>query len=66
MLGIIRDLANNHRTMIIVSHEMRFVREAATRVIFMDEGKIIEEGTPEEIFEYPKHPRTIKFLNMFE
>ena len=66
VLGIIRDLANNHRTMIIVSHEMRFVREAATRVIFMDEGKIVEEGTPEEIFDHPKHPRTIKFLNMFE
>ena len=66
VLGIIKNLANNHRTMIIVSHEMRFVREAATRVIFMDEGKIIEEGTPEEIFDHPKHPRTIKFLNMFE
>ena len=65
VLSVIRELALNHRTMLIVTHEMRFAREAANRIIFMDGGKIVEQGTPEEIFEHPQNPRTIKFLSKF-
>lgn len=65
VLSVIRELALNHRTMLIVTHETRFAREAANRIIFMDGGKIIEQGTPEEIFEHPQNPRTIKFLSKF-
>ena len=50
------------RTMIIVTHEMRFAQEVADRVLFMDEGIIIEEGTPQEVFNHPKNERTKKFL----
>ena len=49
--------------MIVVTHEMGFAREVANRVIFMDNGVILEEGTPEEIFSHPKHERTKAFLN---
>ena len=49
--------------MAVVTHEMAFAREVATRVIFMDAGKIIEEGTPEEIFEHPKNQRLKDFLS---
>lgn len=63
VLDVIKNLAKNHTTMIIVTHEMRFAREAADRVIFMDDGKIVEEGTPNEIFDNPKNPRTIQFLS---
>lgn len=63
VLDVIKDLAKNHTTMIIVTHEMGFAKEAADRVIFMDDGKIIEEGTPKEIFDSPKNPRTIQFLS---
>ena len=49
--------------MVVVTHEMGFAREVADRVIFMDEGVIVEEGTPEEIFGNPKEERTISFLN---
>ncbi|SHK10783.1 amino acid ABC transporter ATP-binding protein, PAAT family [Hathewaya proteolytica DSM 3090] len=63
VLEVIRDLAEHHRTMMIVTHEMKFAREAADRVVFMDGGVIVEQGTPEEIFDHPKNPRTIKFLN---
>jgi len=49
-------------TSVIVTHVMGFAREVATRVIFMDEGKILEEGTPQEIFENPQHPRLQEFL----
>ena len=48
--------------MVIVTHEMGFAKEVATRVLFMDEGKIAEEGTPTDIFDNPKNPRTIQFL----
>ena len=48
--------------MVIVTHEMGFAREVATRVLFMSDGVIAEEGTPEEIFDNPKNPRTIQFL----
>lgn len=64
VLDVIKDLAKNHTTMIIVTHEMGFAKEAADRVIFMDDGKIIEEGTPKEIFDSPKNPRTIQFLSI--
>jgi len=50
-------------TMVVVTHEMGFAREVADRVMFMDEGVIMEEGYPQEIFSNPKHPRTIDFLN---
>lgn len=63
ILDIIRKLAKEHnRTMIIVTHEMRFASEVADRVVFMDDGKIVEEGTPKEIFTNPKNPRTKQFL----
>lgn len=63
ILDIIRKLAKEHnRTMIIVTHEMRFASEVADRVVFMDEGKIIEEGTPKELFSNPANPRTKQFL----
>lgn len=63
ILDIIRKLAKEHnRTMIIVTHEMRFALEVADRVVFMDEGKIIEEGTPKELFSNPANPRTKQFL----
>lgn len=60
---ILRNLANEHRrTMIIVTHEIKFAREIADRIIFMDEGRIVEEGTPEELFLNPKNERTRRFL----
>jgi polar amino acid transport system ATP-binding protein len=63
VLELIRQVAEEGMTMVIVTHEMGFAREVATRVLFMDEGKILEEGTPEEIFTNPKHPRTREFLS---
>ncbi len=62
VLETIQKLANEGNTMIIVSHEMNFVRKVATKVIFMEKGKIIESGTAEEIFSYPKNERTRQFL----
>ena len=56
-------LAEDGMTMVIVTHEMGFAREVADRVIFMDDGYIVEEGTPEDIFKHPKEKRTIDFLN---
>ena len=50
-------------TMVVVTHEMAFAKEVADRIIFMDEGEILEEGTPQELFDAPKHPRLQKFLN---
>ena len=58
-----KDLANEGMTMVVVTHEMGFAREVADRVIFMDEGVVLEEGTPEEIFDNPKMPRTKEFLS---
>ncbi|KDR96293.1 amino acid ABC transporter ATP-binding protein, PAAT family [Peptoclostridium litorale DSM 5388] len=63
VLDVIKELAKKHMTMIIVTHEMGFAREAADRVIFMDGGYIVEQGRPEEIFEKPKNERTAKFLS---
>ena len=63
VLNVIRTLADGGMTMLVVTHEMGFAREVADRVVFMDGGVIVEEGTPEEIFGQPKNERTIAFLN---
>lgn len=63
VLNVMKQLANNGMTMIIVTHEMGFAREVASRVVFMDDGYIVEEGTPEEVLLHPNNPRTIDFLN---
>lgn len=63
VLGVMKDLAKEGMTMVVVTHEMGFAKEVADRVIFMDGGKIIEEGTPEEFFTAPKEQRTKEFLN---
>lgn len=62
VLSVMREVAKSRMTMVVVTHEMDFAREAATRVIYMDDGQIIEEGTPEQIFTKPQHPRTNEFL----
>ena len=67
ILDILKNLANEHkRTMIIVTHEMSFAKEIADRIIFMDDGRIIEEGTPEKIFSNPQNERTKRFLERFQ
>lgn len=63
VLGVMQDLAKSGMTMAIVTHEMGFAREVADRVIFMDGGVIVEEGTPEEVFEHTKEDRTKDFLS---
>jgi len=63
VLEVMKKLANDGMTMMVVTHEMGFAREVADRVIYMDEGKIIEQGTPEEIFNNPKNDRTKEFLS---
>ena len=62
ILKVIKDLAAEKMTMVIVTHEMSFAREAADRIIFMDNGVIEEEGTPEEVFDHPKSERTREFI----
>ena len=62
VLDLIKELANEGMTMVIVTHEMGFAKEVATRVLFMADGVIAEQGTPSEIFDNPKNPRTIQFL----
>lgn len=63
VLGVMKDLADDGMTMAVVTHEMGFAREVATRVLFMDEGRIMEQGTPEQIFGDPQNPRTKEFLS---
>ena len=63
VLELIKQLADEGMTMVIVTHEMGFAREVASRVLFMDGGKIVEQGTPEEVFDHPKHPRLQDFLS---
>lgn len=63
VLSVMKELARQGMTMVCVTHEMGFAREVADRVLFIDEGIILEEGTPDEVFGSPKHPRTIDFLN---
>lgn len=62
VLSLIRELAERGMTIIIVTHEMSFAKEIATRVVFIDKGRIIEEGTPEEFFKHPKTERVQEFL----
>ena len=62
VLSVMKGLAEEGMTMVIVTHEMGFAREVADKVLFMDEGVILEEGTPDEIFNHPKHERTQAFL----
>jgi ABC-type polar amino acid transport system ATPase subunit len=64
VLEVIRNLVKSGMTIVIVTHEMGFAREVSDRVLFMDGGVIAEEGTPEEIFDNPKNPRTKEFLSM--
>ena len=63
VLDLIKTLANDGMTMVIVTHEMGFAREVADRILFVDEGQIKEEGTPDEVFENPKNPRLKEFLS---
>ena len=63
VLDVIKSLAESGMTMAIVTHEMGFAREVASRILFMDEGQIIEEGSPSDIFDNPKNPRTRSFLS---
>jgi ABC-type histidine transport system ATPase subunit len=63
VLEVMKDLANDGMTMAVVTHEMGFAREVADRVIFIDQGIIMEEGTPEEVFSNPKSPRLKDFLS---
>jgi len=62
VLSLIRELADNGMTIMIVTHEMNFAKEIATRVVFIDDGKIVEEGEPEIFFSHPKTPRVREFL----
>ena len=65
VLRAIQELADKTTTMIIVTHEMAFAHDVASKVIFMDEGMILEQGTPEEIFEHTKEERTKQFLSRY-
>ena len=65
VLNVIKSLAKEHRTMLIVTHEMAFAKEVSDRVLFMDSGIILEEGTPDQIFNNPKQERTKEFLQRF-
>ena len=62
VLDVMKDLAKNNMTMVVVTHEMGFAREVASRVVFMADGVVIEEGTPEELFTNPKSDRLKSFL----
>ena len=63
VLNVMKNLAENGMTMVIVTHEMGFAREVADRVLFIDEGNILEQGTPAELFGNPQHDRTKNFLS---
>ncbi len=63
VLSVMNDVAKEGMTMVVVTHEMGFAREVGDRILFMDNGGIVEEGSPEEIFTNPKNPRTIDFLS---
>ena len=63
VLDVMKQLARDGMTMVVVSHEMGFAKEVADRVLFMDEGCIVEEGTPEDVFENPRHERAKSFFN---
>ena len=63
VLEVMKELADDGMTMVVVTHEMGFAKEVGSRVLFMDEGKVVEQGTPDEIFNHPKHPRLQDFLS---
>ena len=63
VLEVMKQLARNHTTMVVVTHEMGFAREVGNRILFMDGGIITEQGAPEELFDHPQHPRTQEFLS---
>lgn len=63
VLDVMKELAEEGMTMVVVTHEMGFARRVASRVLFMDDGRIAEEGTPKELFDHPKNPRTKEFLS---
>ncbi|MBQ7293467.1 MAG: amino acid ABC transporter ATP-binding protein, partial [Clostridia bacterium] len=63
VLDLMKELAKEGMTMVIVTHEMGFAREVADRILFIDEGKIKEQGTPEDVFDHPKDPRLQEFLS---
>ena len=65
VLAVMKELKASGMTMLVVSHEMKFARDAADRVIFMDDGQIVEQGTPAQIFGKPEHERTRAFLSRF-
>ena len=62
VLNVMKQLAEKHTTMIVVTHEMGFAKEVADRVVFMSDGKIVEQGDPTELFEHPKSERLVSFL----
>ena len=62
VLAVMRDLATEGMTMMVVTHEMSFAREVANRVVFMDGGVVVEEGSPEQVIGTPRHERTRSFL----
>jgi ABC-type polar amino acid transport system ATPase subunit len=64
VLDVMRELAKSGMTMVVVTHEMGFAREVANQVIFMDEGVIVEQGTPEQVIRDPKEERTKRFLGL--
>lgn len=63
VLDLMASLADEGMTMVVVTHEMRFAKKVATRVLFMDEGKIVEQNSPDDFFDNPKHPRLQEFLS---
>jgi len=63
VLKVMKDLSKENMTMVIVTHEMNFAKDVADQVLFMDQGVIVEKGTPEEVFENTQNPRTLQFLN---
>ena len=63
VLDVMKQLADDGMTMVVVTHEMGFARAVGNRVLFMADGKLLEHGTPEEIFDHPKHPRLQEFLS---
>lgn len=65
VLDVMKELAEEGLTMIVVTHEMQFAHDISSRVVFMDKGVIAEEGSPEQLFEHPKHPRTQEFLKRY-
>lgn len=64
VLKVMKDLAKSGMTMVIVTHEMNFARQIANKIVVLADGKIVEQGDPEEVFEHPKHERTKSFVNM--